>query len=203
MNERPLTGKRRLFVEAYLGKANCNKTEAARLAGYASPGQEGHRVYKDPAVQAAISERMKEWALGPEEILHRLTEQARGDMGDFVAVDDDGGFRIDLAAAERSGRLRLVKKIGYDPRGRPCVELYDSQAALLALSKRWALLPDRQEVTGADGGPVRVGISHAEALSELRSPVVAPELPEGTRQALLEGEELEGPEASGFGAIGL
>ena len=63
--------------------------------------------------------------------------------------------------------------------------------------------PERQEVTGADGGPVRVGISYSEALSEMKSPVGTPELPEGTRQALPEGERLEGPEASGFGAVGL
>jgi len=163
-----LTGKRKLFVDHYLGQANCCKSEAARRAGYACPGQEGYRLFKEPEIREAIEERLREVALGADEILARLSEQARGNMADFVAVDADG-FRIDLAAAERAGKLRLVRRAGFDPEGRPYVELYDSQQALLALAKRYHLLPDRQEVSGPDGGPVQVGISYEEALVELRS----------------------------------
>lgn len=168
MSYESLTGKRKLFVDAYIGAANCNRSEAARLAGYSSPGSEGYRLFREPEVRAAIEERMRELAIGPEEILQRLSEQARGTMGDFVRVLEGGGFAIDLTEAEASGKLRLVKKVGYDQKGRPALELYDAQAALLALAKRYHLFPDRQELTGADGGSVRVGISYEEALAALR-----------------------------------
>ena len=178
MSYEGLTGKRKLFVDAYLGQANCNRSEAARLAGYASPGQEGHRLYKDPEVRAAIDERMRELAIGPEEILLRLSEQARGNMAEFIQVLEGGGFRIDLSEAEKSGRLRLVKKAGFDQKGRPSLELYDAQAALLALAKRYHLFPDRQELSGPDGKPIPVGISFEDALRELKKPAEVPELEE-------------------------
>lgn len=203
MSYRELLGKRRAFVDAYIGEAHCCKAEAAALAGYRHPNQEGYRLCKDPDIRAAIEERLKGMSMGPEEILRRLEQQASGDMGEFLTVEEDGGFRIDLTAAKRAGKLRLIKKAGFDQKGRPAIELYDAQAALVALSKRFALLPDRQEITGADGGPVRVGISYSEALSELKAPAVVPELPEGTRLALSVGEELERPEAATVGAIGL
>jgi phage terminase small subunit len=49
-----LPEKRRRFVEAYLGEACGNATEAARIAGYQKPGQEGHRLLKTADVSAAI-----------------------------------------------------------------------------------------------------------------------------------------------------
>lgn len=170
-----LTGKRKLFVDHYLGQANCNKSEAARLAGYACPGSEGHRLYKDTDIREAIEERLREVAIGADEILARLSEQARADMADFVSVEEGGGFRITLEAAERAGKLRLVKKIGFDQKGRPLLELHDSQSALLAMAKRYRLFPDRQELTGADGRPVQVGLTHAELLEAAREPL-EPEL---------------------------
>lgn len=166
-----LTGKRKLFVDAYTGRANCCKSEAARLAGYATPGNEGYRLFREPEVRAAIEERMRELGMGPEEILQRLAEQARGNMADFIRVTEGGGFAIDLTEAEESGKLRLVKKVAYDVKGRPALELYDAQSALLALAKRYHLFPDRQELTGAEGGPIRVGISYEEALTVLRQGV--------------------------------
>jgi phage terminase small subunit len=80
MGYEDLTGKRRLFVDAYIGQANCCKAAAARIAGYACPGQEGYRLYQDPEVRAAIDERLRERSIPPEEILARLSEQARGNM---------------------------------------------------------------------------------------------------------------------------
>ena len=60
MSYEELPEKRRLFVDAYVGRANCCKAEAARLAGYASPVREGYRLYKEPEVRAAIIAYLKE-----------------------------------------------------------------------------------------------------------------------------------------------
>lgn len=53
-----LSEKRRLFVEAYMGEAKGNATEAARMAGYAHPGSQGHRLLKNAEIHAAIQERV-------------------------------------------------------------------------------------------------------------------------------------------------
>jgi hypothetical protein len=157
MSYEALCDRRKRFVDAYIGVANCNKTEAAKLAGYAAPGTEGHRLCKEPEVRAAIEERMRELAIPAEEILARLSEQARGNMADFLSVDEETGeFRINVAEAQKSGKLRLVRKAGFDQKGRPAIELYDAQAALLALSKRYGLFPERQELSGPGGAPIAV-----------------------------------------------
>lgn len=190
MSYESLEGKRKLFVDYYLGQANCNKTEAARLAGYKFPGQEGHRLCKDPEIKEAIEGRLREIALDEAEILARVAEQARCDMADFIEVDETGGWRINLTEAQKAGKLRLVKKIGYDQKGRPYVELVDSQGALGYLLKAKGMLVQRREISGPDGGPVRVGISYEEALQVLRSePALGDEEP---------AEEAEAP-----GALGL
>lgn len=54
-----LTEKERRFVEAYMGKAIGNASEAARLAGYSSPGELGHRLLKKVEIQAAIDKRQE------------------------------------------------------------------------------------------------------------------------------------------------
>lgn len=57
-----ITAKQRKFVQAFLGEAQGNATKAAKLAGYGSPKQEGHRLtnadqYKH--VQDEIAEQMQ------------------------------------------------------------------------------------------------------------------------------------------------
>lgn len=44
------------FVAAYIGKANGNATEAARIAGYKQPGMHGSRLMKNDEINAAIAE---------------------------------------------------------------------------------------------------------------------------------------------------
>ena len=51
-----MNDKRRAFVAAYLGAARLNASEAARIAGYATPGVEGHRLLKIDEIQEAIAE---------------------------------------------------------------------------------------------------------------------------------------------------
>ena len=49
-----LTGKRSAFVAAFVGEARGNATQAARIAGYAHPGQEGHRLLKIAEIADAV-----------------------------------------------------------------------------------------------------------------------------------------------------
>jgi phage terminase small subunit len=55
-----ISPKQAVFVAAYLGEANRNASEAARIAGYAKPGQQSHRLLKNVEIQAAIEEKTAE-----------------------------------------------------------------------------------------------------------------------------------------------
>ena len=148
-----LTGKQQAFVTEYL--RTWNASEAARIAGYAAPGQQGHRLLKNVEIAEEIQRRVSERAMTADEVLIRLAEQARGTMEDFLTVKD--GIKkpyIDFEKARNAGKIGLVKKFKYGKDGEIEFELYDAQAALVQLGKVHKLFTERQEVSGEDGGPV-------------------------------------------------
>ena len=57
MPTRELTVKQHAFVSAYLGEANGNATEAARIAGYKQPMQQGNRLLRN----VEVADRLREW----------------------------------------------------------------------------------------------------------------------------------------------
>ena len=149
-----LTARRQVFVDEYL---KCwNASEAARVAGYAAPGAEGHRLLKIAEVSEEIQRRVSERAMSADEVLVRLAEQARGSMSDFVSFVP--GIKLpflDLARAHEAGKFGLVKKLKYGKDGEVEFELYDAQAALVQLGKVHKLFTDKQDVT-IDGEALRV-----------------------------------------------
>lgn len=132
-----LTAKRRRFVEAYL--TTWNATEAARQAGYSYPGKVGPRLTKTPAVEQAIRARIEAVAMGADEVLMRLAQQARASIGDYL--DETG--EIDWLKVKRDGHL--IKSAARNSRG-DRIELYDAQAALVHIGRHLALFVDRLEV---------------------------------------------------------
>ena len=151
-----LTGKRQAFVDEYL---KCwNASEAARVAGYAVPGVEGHRLLKIAEISEEVQRRVSERAMSADEVLVRLAAQARGSMEDFVEVVPGVNvplLRLDKAHA--AGKFALVKKLKYTTDGGVEFELYDAQAALVQLGKVHKLFVDRQDVNATvDGSTVIV-----------------------------------------------
>lgn len=55
-----LNPKQAAFVAAYIGEAKGNATEAARIAGYAKPGQQGHALLKKLEIQSQIDAHLSE-----------------------------------------------------------------------------------------------------------------------------------------------
>jgi hypothetical protein len=143
-----LSYKQQQFVNAYLGAANGNATEAARLAGYKGSdnvlGVTGHENLRKPKIRAAIDARMDAMAMSANEVLFRVSEQARADIADFGQGIGDR-FLLDLGKAQRRGKTRLVKKLGYNPNGDPTLELYSSQAALKILAQYHGLLSNSRD----------------------------------------------------------
>lgn len=153
-----LTYKQRLFVEAYLGEASGNAAEAARIAGYSQPVDVGGRLLRKSAVQAQIDARLNEAALSTNQILARLSDIATADLGDFVKIESENGWSLDLKKAKRARRTHLIKKLKMGQYG-PEIELHSPLDALEKLGKYRKLFTDKVDVTS--GGQV-VGVQFVE-----------------------------------------
>lgn len=173
-----LTGKQTLFVEAYL---KCwNKTESARLAGYAGNdatlGAIGYENFKKPEIFEEIQRRISETAMSADEVLMRLGDQARGNMGDFWKIEEGQPPILDLT--NDKAKLPLIKKMKvkttkrfYSEDEDPVTEvtteidfeLYDAQAALEKLGRHHKLFSDSKsiELTGKNGAPIELKTEHA------------------------------------------
>lgn len=147
-----LSDKEQIFAESYL---TCwNKSEAARVAGYGSPGQAGYELLKKPEIRSYVDARLKAYRLAADEVLARLSFYAQGSTADFL--DEDG--YIDLAKAKEAGQLGLLKKVkvtskhvgrGKDPKNvklvKTEIELHDPVNALVWIGKHHALFTERVE----------------------------------------------------------
>lgn len=169
-----LTPKESLFINAYLGEARFNATEAARIAGYKGNdntlGVVGFENLRKPKIASIALERLNEAAMSANEVLARLSKQARGSLADLLT--EDGQF--DLAAARVSGfhdllkKLKVKKTVRRERGGTDEVEdvtyeyeIHDPQAALVHLGKFHKLFIERLEHTGKDGEPLMAPVAHA------------------------------------------
>jgi phage terminase small subunit len=135
-----LSNKRRAFVEAYL--VTWNASEAARRAGYIGRANTvGPRLLANVGIQEEIQRRLAELKMGADEVLIRLADQARADIGQFI---DEAG-RFDWQKIKERGYL--VKGISRTDRG-DRIELYDAQSALALIGKHHALFTERVEHSG-------------------------------------------------------
>lgn len=103
-NDKPLTEKQRRFVDAFMGAAKGNATEAARIAGYkGTPGAlhvTATRTLSNAKVHAAIAERRK--AEADTAIMDR---QGLQQFFHTMASDDDKRPGDRLKAAELLGKM--------------------------------------------------------------------------------------------------
>lgn len=156
-----LTGKRQVFLEEYL--RTWNASEAARIAGYAHPGSDGHRLLKISEIAEEIQRNVTDRAMSADEVLVRLAAMARGSMDDFVSFRPGVKLPLlDLEKAHQAGKFGLVKKLKYTADGAIEFELYDAQAALVQLGKVHKLFTDKQELTGEGGGPVVIKVVYGD-----------------------------------------
>lgn len=133
-----LTRKQRVFIEEFL--TSWNATRAAAGAGYKHPQQQGSRLLSNVVVDEAIQQRIKEKAMGADECLARLAEQARCTIADFWRLS--GG--IDQEAIQAKGHL--IKSITPTQLGLK-IELHDAQTALIQIGKAHRLFTDNFDLT--------------------------------------------------------
>jgi len=140
MTKKKLTNKQYAFTVEY--PKDFNATQAALRAGY-SPKTAysiGHENLKKPEIKAEIERRMSEMAMSANEALHRLGQQARVTIGDFL--DDEG--KVDLEQVKRLGHL--VKSLTWTKYG-PKIEMYDAQSALVHIGRHHKLFTDKLEIS--------------------------------------------------------
>ena len=100
-----------LFVDYYLADPEGNGTEAARKAGFTGTAESlwttASRLLRRAKVQAEIRRRLGNHIASSEEVLERLTKQARADLTDVL--DQDGNFSLSKARQHRILKKLKVK----------------------------------------------------------------------------------------------
>ena len=159
-----LTVRQQRFAMEYC--LDWNASAAARRAGYSehTAGVQGYALLKKPEIQAVIRVRKAEidaeWSLRimqAQEVIARLTEIARSDMGDLIGEFDDVE-NVSLAKAKARGKSHLVKKVRtrttYVTEGEKEsqivdteLEMYSAHDALRDLGKHYALFAEKLVVT--------------------------------------------------------
>jgi phage terminase small subunit len=142
-----LTAKQQAFIDEYLKTRNA--TQAAIAAGYTpkSACAIGWENLRKPEIDEEIRQRLDENAMLANEVVSILSDQARGDMSDFVLFVPGVKLPLlDLKKAYDNGKFKLIKKLKYTADGAVEFELYDAQAALIQLGKVHRLFTEKQEV---------------------------------------------------------
>jgi phage terminase small subunit len=158
-----LSAKQKAFINEYL--SDFNATRAAQRAGYGGDENTlavtGSRLLRIDKVAEAIAARMQEKAMGADEVLRRLAEQARAEYSAYLTPDGT----VDFARLIGDGKGHLVKGIKETVQGRN-IEFHDAQAALVQIGKHHKLFTDKVEVEHS--GSVEItGDERAQAAKEL------------------------------------
>lgn len=179
--ENNLTGKQKLFVQAYLAfgeRTFFNATGAARAAGYSGSnevlGVVGHRNLKKAKIRGFIDAYLHELGYNSETLIRRWITVAQNDLS--LHIDSDG---LDLKGLKEAGLGFLIKGVRYSAKGDPIYDLRDPEKAEEQLAKALGMFIERREITGGGGGPLRV-----EYTNDWRSPSTVPApRPTGDSQA--------------------
>jgi len=86
MADQSLKDKQEAFVLAYIGEARFNASEAARMAGFGSPGQAGYELLKKPQIRARIDKYLEAETLNAKEVLAELTDVAKAPFRDYIEI---------------------------------------------------------------------------------------------------------------------
>lgn len=147
-----LTNKQAAFVEHYL---SCwNGAKAARRAGYSqkTAREIARQNLTKPLIREAIDARLETLKMGSDEVLSRLSEMARADIGDFLVLNtQDIGIgsitSIALNARAFQEKGYLVKSIK-DTKDGIHFTMHDSMRALELIGKHHKLFSDLTEHSG-------------------------------------------------------
>ena len=168
-----LTKKQSMFIEEYL--VDLNATQAAIRAGYSrdTARSQGQRMLTKvdikEAIQKAIDDRSKRVEVTADRVLQELAKIGFADIKDYMSfrttktiVDhsEDGGPVVDYGHV-----VELKDSDQVD--GAPIAEvqlkdgtlkfkLHDKVKALEGCARHLGMFVDKTEITGKDGGPIKM-----------------------------------------------
>jgi len=134
--KKSLTDRRKRFIAEYL--KDLNATRAAERAGYAWPNVSGPVLVNTKVVRDEIDRLLRVNIMTPEEVLSRLSEQAKTDYSAYLLPSG----QVDLDKMLADGKGHLIKGFKYARDGGIIVEFHDAQKALNLMAKHKGLLRD-------------------------------------------------------------
>lgn len=165
-----LNYRQELFAREYL--VDLNATKAAIRAGYSAKtaGQIGERLLKNVViakkVQRAMDARAKRIDITADAVLQELAKIAFANTLDYVRVLDDGSVVVDMSKATRDQMAALCEvtsEVYLEGSGDAAKEvkrvkfkMADKRGALVDLGRNLKLFTDKTEVTGKDGGSIKI-----------------------------------------------
>lgn len=172
--ENGLTGKQLLWAQAYI--VTLNETEASRRAGYKGNDNvlavQGHHNIRNPKIMAYVRDALRHHAMSAEEVLVRLSDIGRNDLGDCL----NSFGQIDPLEAKRKGKSHLIKRFKLKTTtitekdgtekdiAETEIEMHDPQTALTLLAKYHDLV-----------NRVRVDDWRSDIIQLLQSGTISPE----------------------------
>ena len=176
-----LTAKQANFADEYLVDFNAVRAYRAAYPGCKSDntaGVEGHRLLKNPKIADYIQKRMQDRQVRTEITQDRVLREyaklgffdprklfnADGSPREIADLDDDTAAAIaglDIAEIyEGTGDSRRF--VGYLKK----YKVANKIGALDSIAKHLGMFIDRQEITGADGGPLQMQVSRIAGMTE-------------------------------------
>ncbi len=111
-----LTQRQRLFVEAYIGPAQGNAREAARMAGYSGDdhalSQRGYELIRLPKIAELIGVRVQTAVMAANEVLSELSAIAKADWQNFVEIRRDNEGEPISATLKLADKIRTLELLG-------------------------------------------------------------------------------------------
>jgi len=179
------TPQQEQFIVAYVAKPNA--TQAAITAGYSekSARTQGARLIANANISEEIERRrnainkrvLGKYEVTRERIVEELAKLGLSNAGDYTSFDADGNPVTDFSEVTRDQMAavqEVTSEVYTEGRGenaqqvrRTKFKLYDKRAALMDLAKLEGHVVDRQQLTGANGGPIQTMNAHVVAAAEL------------------------------------
>lgn len=158
-----LSDKHRAFVEEYLQCWNAARAyrRVYPKAKVNTSWSNGSLLLRKNEVRAEIETRLKGKRMSADEVLGRLSDQAKASLEPFMSISQEGFASFDFSSDEAQAHLSLLKKVKTKRSRRIAgkgedaeewedesveVEIVDSQSALEKLGKHHKLFNDKLEV---------------------------------------------------------
>ena len=137
-----LSARQEQFAREYL--KDRIGTQAAIRAGYSSrtANRAAARLLSKAVIQERIAELAAATEMSGEEIIARLTQQARGAQGEYIYLNSLREPALDLERLKADGLAHLIKGFSVSAKGLR-FEFYDAQGALIILGKSLGVLTER------------------------------------------------------------